>query len=98
MCFPDNTAVFMCGHVHSGQAPMALVYRDPEGDLQALCSGQHEAEEPVLVCWGDVVSRAPRLADLYLDVGQYAQQISDGQPWVIGGQATDSENAAQGLI
>jgi hypothetical protein len=79
---PQNTAVFICDHVASGESPILSVSHDNDGDWQFLCDGFHSDEIPILVCLGCAVERDLTVLEVGdLPIGWAAERTAAGSAW-----------------
>jgi hypothetical protein len=80
-----EVGVITCTHVLSGQ-PITQVSRDWDGDIQILCSGQHnDPSEGRIMCLPEMLARDPSIEQALsaLSIGQAAYRTRAGQPWVV---------------
>jgi hypothetical protein len=80
---PENTLVFLCEEVFSGESPILRVVHGHDGDWQFLCGGDHSNSMPRVVCFGCAAQRdhsVLALADLAQGWAAERARPSDG--WV----------------
>ena len=81
----QDAAVFCCSCVLAEYAILRVVRDLDDGEWQMLCGRPvHDAEDPVVVCFGCVVENDPSLRELSaLPFGWCADRISRKSPWII---------------
>lgn len=86
MKFRDDFGVYLCSHVFKENFPVLEGIRDPDGDWQFLCGGEHDFanEEPHLVGVGHLTSRDKSIHELTgLERSERAVRASASETWVI---------------
>ena len=85
--FRSDYAVFLCPHVFRKERPILEVIRDPDGDWQFFCGGEHdfEKERPHTVGIGHLIEDDPSIQDLAaMEKGTYAERDAIGLKWRFG--------------
>jgi hypothetical protein len=85
--FKDDFGVYVCPHVFKKETPILEVIRDPEGDWQFFCGGDHsgESEGPKLIGVGHLTNEDSSIHELTkMEPNSFAAREYVGGPWIFG--------------